>query len=105
MTVNEEIHVGDVGTVFEITVKEGGVVPPGGISLATTKEFVFVKPSQAKVTKTAVFKTNGTDGKLVYSTITNDLDEAGVWALQAHVVEPGKDHMTEITKFRVFANL
>jgi hypothetical protein len=102
-TATEEIHVGDVGTVFEVTIKEAGAAV--NISLATTKDFIFRKTSLVLITRGAAFKTNGTDGKLTYTTIAGDLDEAGVWALQAHVIETGKDHKTEVVKFKVHANL
>jgi hypothetical protein len=96
------VHVGDVGTVFEVTVKEGSTVVD--ISTATVKSFVCRKPSGAVVTWTAEFATNGTDGKLRYTTAEDDLDRAGDWRMQAYIEMPtGAWHSDEAT-FKVAAN-
>lgn len=102
MAVNE-IHLGDIGTVFEITVMDGSVVVD--ISTATTTEFVFEKPSNATVTQTAVFVTDGTDGELEYTTVADDLDEVGSWRLQVYIVMPSWTGRSDIGSFEVHKNL
>ena len=98
-----EIHEGDIGTVFEITVMDGDDVVP--IQTATTKEIVFEKPSTVTVTQDGVFVTDGTDGMLKYTTILDDLNETGLWKIQAYVEMPGWEGHSDIGKFRVHKNL
>lgn len=81
-------RIGDVGTVFETTIVDQDDLVVD-ISLATTKTLKFRKPDASTATKTASFVTDGTDGKLKYTTVTNDLDQAGDWKAQAVVVFTG----------------
>ena len=101
--MSDEIHIGDVGTVFEATVFEGGVAID--ISAATTKNFILRTPTGTIVTKTASFSTNGSDGKLKYTVVANDLSEIGTWVFEVYLEMPtGKWHSTKQT-FQVYANL
>ena len=68
MSANE-IHVGDIGTVFEVTVKDGEDVVD--VSSATTRQLIFKSKDGAVLTKTAVLVTDGTDGKIKYTTIAD----------------------------------
>ena len=99
----DEVHVGDIGTVFEATITDAGVVVD--ISGASTKDLNFLKPSLATLNKAASFTTDGTDGKIRYTTLSGDLDEAGTWQIQGHVIFGGGDWSTDIIKFNVFANI
>jgi hypothetical protein len=97
------IHVNDVGTVFEATVEdENGTVL--AIGLATTKEMVFQRPDGTTVTKTAALSTDGSDGKMRYIAVSGDLNMAGAWKVQGHVVLNG-DWRTDTHHFRVYENL
>ena len=98
-----EIHVEDIGTVFEVEVKDGDAVVD--ISSATTKELVFSKPDGSVLTKPAVFVTDGTDGKLKYTTIADDLSDPGNWKLQVYIVMSGGAWRTDIGDFIVFDNI
>lgn len=86
-----EIHKNDIGTLFEITVKEcdvNGNEVVVNLSVVTTKKICFRKPNKDILTVDAVFKTDGSDGILQYVTIAGDLNVAGVWAKQAFLVFP-----------------
>lgn len=98
-----EIHVGDIGTVLRRTVQDNGDVVD--ISGATTKQILLKGPSGALKTKTASFTTDGTDGQLQWTTILNDLDEAGQWGLQVKVVLPSGTWSSDIEWFTVYGNL
>lgn len=103
-----EIHQGDIGTVFELTLYDDTVIVD--VSTATTKEVIFQKPTVngvagAVVTKTAQFKTDGTDGIIQYTTILDDLDTVGNWKVQAKVTLPSGTWRSDISKFRVHKNL
>jgi hypothetical protein len=99
------IHKGDIGTVFELTITEttGTVVD---VSTATSKSILFQKPDKTKVSKTATFTTDGSDGKIQYTAVDGDIDTIGEWSMQGYVelASGGKFH-SEITTFEVNRNL
>jgi len=98
-----EIHVADVGTVFEVTIKEG--VEIVDVSGCTSMKIGFVKPSLEELVKTAEFTTDGTDGKIQILFDSDDLDEEGKWKWQAQVIwASGTWHTTE-GSFRVKPNI
>lgn len=102
MSANE-IHVADTGTIIEVTIKDGTSVVD--ISTATTKQILLRKEDGTVLTKTATFKTDGTDGILRYTTLVTDLTPAGHWQLQAYVVLSSGAWKTDWTSFDVWPNL
>lgn len=99
-----EIHKGDEGTKFSITLYDGSSVKD--ISYATvSKQVIFKKPSGGIATKTGVFETDGTDGILTYTTVDGDLDEVGHWKIQVRLAGPASDRRTDIGSFIVHENL
>lgn len=98
-----EIHVGDVGTVFERTVTEGGTAVD--VSAATVKQMIFRKPDGSLLTKTASFGTDGTDGVLTYTTVDGDLDQPGQWQLQVRIVSAAWSGRSDVAVFDVHRNL
>lgn len=98
-----EIHVGDIGTRFIVTVKDGDDIID--ISSATTKNLIFRKPDGTLLTKAASFYTDGTDGILTYSTVSGDLEDDGFWKLQGYLVITGGTWYTDIHDFNVHRNL
>ena len=99
-----EIRLNDIGTVIELTIKDqdDSAVDVSG---ASTKQFVFRKPGGTAVVKTAAFVTDGTDGKLKYTTVTDDLDTAGDWQVQAFVDFGSTEWRSDIKNFMVHPNL
>lgn len=103
-----DIHLGDIGTVFEATIKDckDGVSSIVDVSGATTKEIIFKKPDGSKLTKTAVFKTDGADGIIQYVTVAGDLDQVGIgWKLQAYLILPSGSWRSSTYQFTVLENL
>ena len=100
---SEQIRQNDFGTVFQFTIKDSDVVV--NLSSATTKQIIFTKPDGTKLTKTASFLTDGTDGIIYYTTISGDLDTCGVWQSQASLVFASSAYKTDIIKFQVHRNL
>lgn len=98
------IYVGQVGLVFQRTIKDpnGQVV---NLQAYSTLELLFRDPDGVDRVKPAAFSTDGTDGRLQYTTVDGDLDRAGTWRIQAHVASATEDHYTEVGTFRVEANL
>jgi len=98
-----EIHVGDITTKFLVTVTDDSVAED--ISSATTKDIIFRKPDGTLLTKAGVFETDGTDGKLFYLTIADDLDTEGVWSLQVSLILSSGTWKSDVSEFTVYANL
>jgi len=99
----EEIHVGDIGTIFEITLQDCDAVVD--LTGASVMEIVFKKPDKTVVVKTAALKTDGTDGIIQYITVLDDLNLKGTWSIQGDVTIPTGKWKSEIDKFKVYANL
>jgi len=98
-----EIHLNDVGTQFLLTVTDGSTAVD--ISSASVKQIIIKKPSGTKITANTAFTSDGTDGKMSYTTVTDDLDEAGSYKLQGKVVISDGTFYTDITNFKVHRNL
>ncbi len=101
MSEDTGLHVGDVGAVIEVTVNENGAA--ADISTVTTKQLKLEKPSGEVLSKDAAFTSDGSDGKIRYTTLADDLDEYGIWDCRAYLVFPGgwTGH-TSKTTFEVF---
>lgn len=92
-TVCRTVRLNDVGVIFTVTIVEcdaEGDLIVKDISAATVKELIFQKPDDAQtaVEQTAVFTTDGTDGKIEYTAVGGDLDEVGRWFLEGRVTLP-----------------
>ena len=107
MTCTNQIHVGDYGTVIDITVTEcvEGEEVAADISAATTKTLILKDPAAAVTTKVMTFKTDGSDGVLQYTILTGEFDVAGTWSLQVRVILPTGDWYSEIELTEVVASL
>lgn len=98
-----EIRVGDIGTIFEVTIKDDGVVVD--ISSASVKDLIFRAPDAAAVSKPADFKTNGSDGIIQYATTAGFLNIDGNWRIQALITLAAGTWKSDIGDFTVHPNL
>jgi hypothetical protein len=104
MSCESQLHVGDKNFTFQVTVGEDCL--PIDISTSTSKIIVFTKPDGSILEKTALFVTDGTDGKISYSTVDGDIDQAGMWKIQAEVeFGSGSYYHSNIKLFKVMCNL
>lgn len=101
---NPEIHINDIGTVFELTVKDSANAIVD-LSTATVLNITFKKSDDTIVTKTASLVTDGTDGKMQYITVAGDLDLVGLWKIQGDITSPSWTGTTNIDTFTVYPNL
>lgn len=85
MSCADTIKVGDIGTVFRMTVIDCATSAIVDLSSQTAMVYTFKKPDGTLITRTPVFTTDGTDGVIEYTTIASDIDAAGQWFLQAKV--------------------
>ena len=98
-----EIHYGDIGVNFNITVMNGTAVLD--VSNANSINIIFQKPDGSDLTKTATLVTNGTDGNIRYTSVSGDLDQVGTWQIQARVNFGASVFSTDIQKFKVYRNI
>ena len=98
-----EIHVGDIGTQLIMTVKDDGVVVD--ISSASTLNVIIKKPDGESYTKTGTLYTDGTDGKMYYTSVNGDFNAAGSYKIQGKVVLTGGTYYSSISTFKVQCNL
>jgi hypothetical protein len=100
-----EIRIGDKGTIIECTIKDqDGVVV--NISTINSASYLLRKPDGTGLTVSAVFVTDGTDGKLKYTiTSATFLDVAGDWQLQVALAFPTTEWKSDIKNFMVHPNL
>lgn len=98
-----EIHYGDIGVNFNITVMNGTAVL--NVSNANSINIIFQKPDGSDLTKTATLVTNGTDGNIRYTSVSGDLDQIGTWQIQARVNFGASVFSTDIQKFKVYRNI
>ena len=98
-------HGGDIGYLFTVTITDDAGTALD-ISDATTLQLRFKSPSRTLKTLTAIFATDGTNGKIQYTTANaTDLDMPGRWSIQARVVAPNYDKSSETDTFTVLKNL
>ncbi len=106
----QEVQLGAVGHIIELTVKkkaEDGTISVRDISGQTALS-IYAEPKIASAkTFTAALTTDGTDGKMQYTTTaSSDLDESGEWKIQGLVTEGASPiTKTAITKILVKDNL
>lgn len=100
---NSEIHVGDTGIDFLITVMDGTSVL--NLSLASATVLRLQKPSGEYITRNMRMHTNGTDGKLVYTFVGSDLDQEGTWRFQIYLIVGAEQKSSNISRFKVYPNL
>ena len=102
--MSKEIHVGDIGTEFRITIldDDNTIVD---LSSASIIEIIFLKPDGSRNVVSAELYTDGTDGIIKYNTVSGDLDQSGVYKIQAYVEVGAGNYYSSIGTFKVFCNL
>jgi hypothetical protein len=108
MAFVEQAHVNDIGTIFRVTIYD--TTSTGGSTVAdvsdtTMRTLYFGRPDGTTFSRSAVLTTDGTDGKIEYTTVDGDLNTAGTWSIQAYVVSTAGSWNSTVGNFRVFENL
>ena len=93
-----------IGFIFRATLIDTSGEPIN-ISTATVKKIIFRNPSNAVEIVDAVFDSDGSDGKLKYTTVAGDIDEPGQWDIQGYVVMSSLRNYSAIANFQVNDNL
>lgn len=101
---SNEIHVNDVGLVFESTVLDENSHPID-LSGAQVIQFTFEKPDKTQLVVPGTLSTDGKDGVVRYVTALGDLNLAGTYRYQLYFeIGPDAKH-SDIGKFKVITNL
>lgn len=96
------MYAGDEGLDITVTVEEDGV--PVDLGTADVMKLQFRRPGGAvAVEVTAVHVTDGSDGKIEYTTEAAFLTPAGRWGVQAYIefTSSGQKWHTSISEFIV----
>ena len=100
----EKFHETEFGWIGRLTLKQDG--PAVDISSYTTKEMFLVDPDGvASSAKTAIFDSDGTDGKLKYTILTSEIDAVGNWNVFARIKKANVELTSAPLEFRVKARL
>jgi GDSL-like Lipase/Acylhydrolase family len=103
-TISGDMHAGDVGRPLNLQLFEDDGTTPLNVSTATVI-FSLYDPTGNVSTRTAAFITDGTDGKVGYLTVANDLT-VGNWQIQATATfTDGTVWHSDRYGFRVNSNL
>ena len=103
--MSNNIHLGDVGTVFKVRIIDDVTGYPIDISTSTTRTIRFKKSNGVIILKTAVLTSDGTDGYMQYATISGDLNVSGTWTIQGFVLSSTYENSSELNTFIVNANI
>ena len=97
----EKIYAGDIGTRIEFEIVDGdGVVVD--ISGAVTKTVDILRPDATSIASVAAtFTTDGTDGKMYYETVLDDISMEGTYRAQAYLDLTSWQGKAAIVKFEV----
>jgi len=98
------IQVGDIGTRIILKLIDEDKIPVN-ISAATVRKIFLKPPTGTTLEKSAIFLTTGTDGKIYYDTIANDLSTSGNWKVQGYVETPAGKWHSAVASLKVEANL
>lgn len=97
-------RVNNIGVKFLVTIKDQDCEIID-VSTATIKKIYLKNPEDTVLEKTAFFETDGTDGKIYYTTVDGDLDMAGRWKIQGYVEIDDAKLFSTIAEFEVEENL
>ncbi len=101
--MSNQIFVGDVGTEFRIQITDEGTAVD--LSSATDLIISFRKPDGSLLTVSASLYTDGTDGIIFYRSVDGDLDQSGIFKIQAQVTVGSGIYNSSIGSFKVMCNV
>ena len=103
------IQEGTIGAPIVATVKTAN--PDGSFSVrniadATVKKFIWRKPDGTQVEKPVEFLNDGSDGKLIYTTLDeDDTTPYGLWRLQSYTEQPTFKGRSKVATYYVLNNI
>ena len=98
-----EIHKGDVGTVFTFTIKDSDTSVD--ISNATTLQFLLKGPGGTTTTISANMVGTGSTGSINFTSTAAHFDTSGTYKLQGVVADTSGSWHTDVYEFFVWPNI
>jgi hypothetical protein len=98
--MEREVRVGDIGTIFQITVRDSTNVV--NLSNATSISLVFKKPNKQIITRSAAVAGDGTGGIVTYTSKEGDFDIKGNYQMQITIVSSSGAWSSNIVGFQVY---
>lgn len=100
-----DIYVTDYGVPHEITITRNGAA--ADISDATSMDLRYKRPDGSTLDVTPAFKSDGTDGVIVYTFQAGDIEagDYGTWKFQANIVTASSGRHTAHGTLEVGSNL
>jgi len=111
MTTRPDMHVGDWGTIFEMTILNRSNNKPLPLAATVIRLFIFQPPNDdpsfVKVAElvTPTGASAGLDGKLKYTFAQGDITVEGQWHIQGLVQSEDGSWHTDIETFDVGENI
>lgn len=103
--MSQFIQYGDQGVNLIVTITDSDGSTSFDISTASVMEIWLGPPTGSAKKKTATFVTDGTDGQIQYATASDDIDEVGLWDVQAYWVVTGSERHSNIATLDVRQNV
>ena len=101
------IQVGNVGTIFRLTIKDEdeAVVNCSTGAGCTAKVITFEMPDDTTSTKNASYYTDGSDGIIQYAATTGFIADDGDWKMQGRVTIGSAIYYSDVIRFNVEPSL
>lgn len=100
----DKIIATDYGQVIELTFIDVDTAAAADVSTYTTaQQMIFTSPAGTETTKTAAFKTDGTDGIIDYTVESGLFSAAGTWTVRGRVTTGSAQLSTEEHLFTVLS--
>lgn len=95
---------GDFGQVIVLTCIDIDTGEAADISgYTTSQEMILTDPDGADSTKSASFVTDGSDGQIQYTTQSGDIDQSGIWYIQAVIESASRKLSSRKESFEVIS--
>lgn len=105
---DKELHIGDYGTIIEVTIIDPNTNSAQDISDADNKQFYFRNPAGTIINVSGTFKTDGSDGIVQYTVEDGDSvleTYPGGWILQVEIESTAGHWRSEKKQFTVYGNI
>lgn len=104
MSFDTSLQQNCVGITFIVVVTQQDGVTPQDISGATSLNMFLTKPDLSISSNEATFVTDGTDGKMQYTTQSGELSTIGIYKVQGEYISGSGVFYTQKTYFIVEPN-
>jgi hypothetical protein len=102
-TDKNKIQAGAINLMLELDLMEGNA--PLDVSSANVINIIIQKPDNSFITYPAMFRTDGTDGKIYHLTVAKDIDMGGDYYIQSYLEMPNFKGYSTPVKFTVYENI